>query len=82
MCNPPESEIFTDPFLVYAISFLATLNTRKVLRGKGTDTQGQSDNTNSANNPRNTFFMVTNSGRGTGDLGFNSRAKVRTLSFS
>ncbi|KJA16956.1 hypothetical protein HYPSUDRAFT_71025 [Hypholoma sublateritium FD-334 SS-4] len=48
---------------LYAISFLATLNTRKVLRGKGTDTQGNSDGTNGTNNPRNTFFTVTNTGR-------------------
>ncbi|KAF8879098.1 hypothetical protein CPB84DRAFT_318120 [Gymnopilus junonius] len=43
---------------LYAISFLAALNTRKVVRGKGTDQE--SGNTSEA---RNTFFLVTNNGR-------------------
>ena len=42
---------------VYAISFLAALNTRKVVRGKGTDQEGDTSGT------RNTFFLVTNNGR-------------------
>jgi len=42
---------------LYAISFLATLNTRKVVRGKGTDQEGNTSDT------RNTFFLVTNNGR-------------------
>ncbi|TFK34807.1 hypothetical protein BDQ12DRAFT_656505 [Crucibulum laeve] len=44
---------------LYAISFLATLNTRKVIRGRGTDREGDS----SGDGARNTFFMVTQSGR-------------------
>ncbi|PPQ72256.1 hypothetical protein CVT26_006983 [Gymnopilus dilepis] len=42
---------------LYAISFLAALNTRKVVRGKGTDQEGDTSGT------RNTFFLVTNNGR-------------------
>ncbi|PPQ85168.1 hypothetical protein CVT25_004175 [Psilocybe cyanescens] len=50
----------TDIKIVYAICFLCALNTRKVLRGKGTDQEGNTSNTS---NMQNTFFMVTNSGR-------------------
>ncbi|KIM43036.1 hypothetical protein M413DRAFT_26241 [Hebeloma cylindrosporum] len=45
----------------YAISFLCTLNTRKVTRGRGTDHQGNSINPPS--NGRHPFVMVTNNGR-------------------
>ncbi|KAH9480339.1 hypothetical protein JR316_0006937 [Psilocybe cubensis] len=45
---------------LYAICFMAALNTRKVLRGKGTDQEGNTSNTS---NMQNTFFMVTNGGR-------------------
>jgi len=43
---------------LYAISFLCALNTRKVLRGRGTDQQGHSN----TSNIRNTLFMVNNNG--------------------
>lgn len=42
--------------VVYAISFLCTLNTRKVIRGRGTDADSSGKNTDGA---RNTFFMVS-----------------------
>ncbi|KDR82515.1 hypothetical protein GALMADRAFT_237851 [Galerina marginata CBS 339.88] len=45
---------------LYAISFLCALNTRKVIRGKGTDREG---NTSDTSNMRNTFLMVTNNSR-------------------
>ncbi|KAF8726551.1 hypothetical protein AX14_007726 [Amanita brunnescens Koide BX004] len=41
---------------VYAISLLCTLNTRKTVRGRGTDHGG---NTNSNAGKRSTFFLVT-----------------------
>ncbi|KAJ2913366.1 hypothetical protein MD484_g7046, partial [Candolleomyces efflorescens] len=44
---------------VYGISFICTLNTRRVVRGKGTDQSGSSGNT-SENGPRNAIFMITN----------------------
>ncbi|PPQ64158.1 hypothetical protein CVT24_008793 [Panaeolus cyanescens] len=43
---------------LYAISFICTLNTRKVIRGRGTDRQGSSANT-SGNARNNTFMLVT-----------------------
>ncbi|RXW18169.1 hypothetical protein EST38_g7687 [Candolleomyces aberdarensis] len=48
---------------VYGISFICTLNTRRVVRGKGTDQQGSSGNT-SENGPRNAIFMITNPSTG------------------
>jgi hypothetical protein len=56
---------------VYAISFLATLNTRKVVRGRGTDKQQPtlSQNINSHTNT-NTFYLGTRiPSVGTVDLG-------------
>jgi len=44
---------------VYAISFLCALNTRKVLRGKGTEQEGNT----STSQMRNTIFLVSNNGR-------------------
>jgi hypothetical protein len=41
---------------VYAISLLCTLNTRKTVRGRGTD---RGENTNSNTNKRSTFFFVS-----------------------
>ncbi|KAF8349581.1 hypothetical protein F5887DRAFT_501924 [Amanita rubescens] len=41
---------------VYAISLLCTLNTRKTVRGRGTDRTG---NTNSNADKRSTFFLVS-----------------------
>ncbi|KAF4617319.1 hypothetical protein D9613_005804 [Agrocybe pediades] len=46
---------------LYAISFLCALNTRKVLRGKGTDREGNTSNNTSQ--MRNTLFLVTTNGR-------------------
>ncbi|KAF8994485.1 hypothetical protein BDQ17DRAFT_1095337 [Cyathus striatus] len=46
---------------LYAISFLCTLNTRKAIRGRGTDRDGSTSH--NTDNPPNTFFMVTPSGR-------------------
>ncbi|KAF8192167.1 hypothetical protein BJ912DRAFT_278783 [Pholiota molesta] len=56
---------------LYAISFLATLNTRKVLRGRGTD----AENSEGTSNARNTFFMVTNNGRSPRDVEYFSHTK-------
>ncbi|KAF9258572.1 hypothetical protein L218DRAFT_1080363 [Marasmius fiardii PR-910] len=46
----PTNLIFVGTFFIlsklYAISFMATLNTRRVVRGKGTDRQGTSNHTN------------------------------------
>ncbi|KAJ8085157.1 hypothetical protein PM082_003941 [Marasmius tenuissimus] len=46
----PANLIFVSTYFIlskfYAISFMATLNTRRVVRGKGTDKQGTSNNTN------------------------------------
>jgi len=57
----PHSFYFMAAYFVlgklYAISFLCTLNTRKVIRGRGTDREGNTSNTSGQ---RNTFFMVTN----------------------
>jgi len=44
------------PCLVYAISFISTLNTRRVVRGKGTDNQ---DST-TENSRGNAIFMIAN----------------------
>ncbi|KAF9472516.1 hypothetical protein BDN70DRAFT_938129 [Pholiota conissans] len=57
---------------LYAISFLATLNTRKVLRGRGTDAENTSEG---MSNARNTFFMVTNSGRGPRNVDYKSHLR-------
>ncbi|KAK7444010.1 hypothetical protein VKT23_015406 [Stygiomarasmius scandens] len=51
--------IFIATFFVliklYAISFMATLNMRRVVRGKGTDRQGNT----ASNNNTNIFHLVT-----------------------
>lgn len=67
-----------DMDIVYAISFLCALNTRRVLRGKGTDQEG---NTNNTSNIQNTFFMVTNNGRvpRTSEFTDMTQSKVRVL---
>jgi len=41
---------------VYVISFLCALNTRKVVRGRGTDREGGTSN---ASNTPNTYLMGT-----------------------
>ncbi|KAG7093745.1 hypothetical protein E1B28_007396 [Marasmius oreades] len=46
----PTNLVFIATYFVlsklYAISFMATLNTRRIIRGKGTDRQGTSNHTN------------------------------------
>ncbi|KAF9046170.1 hypothetical protein BJ165DRAFT_1527303 [Panaeolus papilionaceus] len=47
---------------LYAISFICTLNTRKVIRGRGTDREGSSGASSGNARNNNTFLLVTPTG--------------------
>ncbi|KAF8158032.1 hypothetical protein B0H34DRAFT_707244 [Crassisporium funariophilum] len=77
----PETFFFMASYFtlgkLYAISFLCTLNTRKVIRGRGTDQEGNTSNNTSQ--ARNTFFMVTNDGRAARNNEFSSNAHTKSM---
>lgn len=55
-------KIADQKYTVYAISFICTLNTRKVIRGRGTDREGSSGASSGNARNNNTFLLVTPTG--------------------
>ncbi|KAL0572883.1 hypothetical protein V5O48_009077 [Marasmius crinis-equi] len=59
----PNNLVFIATYFIlsklYAISFMATLNTRRIVRGKGTDKQGTSNYASGGNKQTNMFHLGT-----------------------